>query len=86
MHMHPTVTHAAADHRRQDYLTEAAVAWHHRTEAERLQVRRRIQLLWRITAAVDRVLTWLTREFTSTPQAMDLEPRGGRPLSVYGPH
>ena len=36
MHMHPTVTHAAADHRRQDYLAEAATTWRQRDPAEQL--------------------------------------------------
>ena len=30
MHMHPTVTHAAADYRRHAYLAEAATRWHSR--------------------------------------------------------
>ena len=84
MHMHPSTTHLAADHRRQDYLTEAAAAWNHRPEAERLQVRRRTQLLWRLTAAVDRVLSWLTREFMPDPSRHDPALQPGRPLSISG--
>jgi hypothetical protein len=86
MHMHPTVTHAAADHRRQDYLTEAAASWNSRPTSEQLSVRRKTQFVWRITSAVDCFLSWLMREFAPTPQAIDLEQHPGRPLSTYGPH
>lgn len=84
MHMHPTTTHLAADYRRQDYLTEAAISWNSRPEADRLQVRRRMPLLWHMGTALDGVLTWLTREFTPTPPT-DQEMYPGRPLSIYGP-
>lgn len=84
MHMHPTVTHAAADHRRQDYLSEAAVNWKNRPASEQLTVRRQTRLMWRITAAVDCFLLWLTLEFTPTPQALtpELHPRPSRPRSI----
>jgi hypothetical protein len=52
---------------------------------EQLTILRRTQILWRFTAAVDGLLTWLTRKFTPTPQVLDLEPRGNRPFSIYGP-
>lgn len=85
MHMHPTVTHAAADHRRQDYLAEAAVRWKSRPAAEQLTIRRKTQLVWRAISTLDCFLSWLMREFAPTPQAMDLELHGGRSVSVYSP-
>lgn len=86
MHMHPTVTHAAADHRRQDYLAEAATTWRQRDPAEQLTLRRSSRLLWSLISAADGFFTWLTREFSPAPQSLDLEPRGGRPLADYGRH
>lgn len=82
MHMHPTVTHAAADHRRQDYLAEAAVSWKSRPAAQQLAVRRRTHLIWRVTTVLDRFLIWRTREFTPIPQAIEREPHPSQPVSV----
>lgn len=86
MHMHPTVTHAAADHRRQDYLAEAATTWRQRDPAEQLTLRRRTRLLWSLFSAADGFFTWLTHEFSPVPQSLDLEPRGSRPLADYSRH
>ena len=85
MHMHPTVTHAAADHRRQDYLTEAAAAWNQRPEIEQPTIRRKTQLIWHLTSAMDCFLSWLIREFAPTPQAIGPKPQVGHSLSVFRP-
>lgn len=81
MHMHPTVTHAAADYRRHAYLAEAATRWHSRPEPQQRTIRRRTRLVWRIATVVDGALTWLTREFAPTP-ARDLTVPRARPLSL----
>ena len=81
MHMHPTVTHAAADCRRHAYLAEAATRWHSRPEPQQRTIRRRTRLVWRIATVVDGALTWLTREFAPTP-ARDLTVPRARPLSL----
>lgn len=52
MPMHPTTTHAAADHCRQEYRTEAAAQWHRRPEAAR-PAELRALLLWRVSTALD---------------------------------
>jgi hypothetical protein len=84
MHMHPTVTHAAADHRRHDYLAEAATHWQSRPASEQVTIRRRTGLVWRVTVAIDSALTWLTREFAPTP-SWDPAPDTARPLAVARP-